>query len=274
MRSRASVATVRMAVVTLLGGLTVTGCSSSTPSAGTGGEPPGIQAAHHFSGTPAVGPLFPPGGGVHTCTASVVNSPPGNVLITAAHCISGTAHGYTFAPGYHKGVQPFGTWMVVGVYANPEWIGHQAPQGDYAFLEVAPHQVAGRPVQIQEVTGGNQLGTAPAPGERVTIPAYIAGRDDDPITCAARVYFRARYPAFNCDSYVGGSSGSPWLWRSRHGWVVVGVIGGLFQGGCYPWSSYSPAFGQMTAQAYAHAITGASPSTLPPAGSDGCSSGP
>ena len=34
---------------------------------------------------------------------------------------------------------------------------------------------------------------------------------------------------------------------TRHGWSVVGVIGGLNQGGCYPWTSYSPPFGASSA---------------------------
>src|SRR5208337_4757138 len=97
----------------------------------------------------------------HTCTASVVDSSAGDLLITAAHCISGTAHGYSFVPGYHDGIEPFGSWTVVRAYGAPEWLAAQAPQRDFAFLVVAPHDVNGGTERIQDVTGAYQLGTAP-----------------------------------------------------------------------------------------------------------------
>ena len=49
----------------------------------------------------AVGPLFRDGlDNGHSCTASVVTSASGHVLLTAAHCISGSAVGWAFAPGW------------------------------------------------------------------------------------------------------------------------------------------------------------------------------
>ena len=217
-----------------------------------------------------MGVLFPPGSPVHTCTASVVDSSAGNLLITAAHCLAGTAYGYTFAPGYYRGVEPFGSWTAVASYGAPEWLASQAPQSDFAFLVVAPHQVNGHAQQIEDVTGGNQLGTAPVTGDEVAVPAYAFGSDDEPVTCTIHVYYDAAYPAFNCNPYPGGTSGSPWLKQGSRGRVVVGVIGGLHQGGCHPWTSYSAAFGPATLRAYTRATTRAPASTFPSAGSDGC----
>src|SRR5690242_13810475 len=59
--------------------------------------------------SPAVGALFLDG--AHYCTASVVHSDQGDVLLTAAHCIhdgegGDYLTGVTFAPGYHDGVAP------------------------------------------------------------------------------------------------------------------------------------------------------------------------
>ncbi len=144
---------------------------------------------------------------------------------------------------------------------------------DFAFLVVAPRRVQGRTVQIQAVTGANRLGTAPARGTPVTVPAYPLGRDDQPLTCTARVYFRGDFPAFNCDPYVDGTSGSPWLRRGPHGWVVVGVIGGLHQGGCEPWTSYSAPFGTDTLRTYAAAARGEMTSAFPGPEGDGCTTG-
>ncbi len=61
-----------------------------------------------------------------------------------------------------------------------------------------------------------------------------------PITCTAKVYFEGVYPAFNCNPYIGGTSGSPWLAPTPEGVMVVGLIAGLHQGGCYTYTSYSP----------------------------------
>jgi V8-like Glu-specific endopeptidase len=222
---------------------------------------------------PTVGPLFPPGVSVHSCTASVVDSTAGNLLITAAHCISGTAHGYVFAPGYRGGIEPFGSWTVIGAYGAPDWIARQAPEDDFAFLLVAPHLVNGHTEQIQQVTGGNRLGTAPAAGDEVTVPAYSFGSNDDPITCTTPVHYDATYPAFNCSPYADGTSGAPWLQHRANGWSVVGVIGGLHQGGCQPSTSYSAAFGPATFRTASSAASRADTSTFPSAGSDGCSTG-
>jgi V8-like Glu-specific endopeptidase len=235
-----------------------------------GSKPPGTPTPQHFGGTQTVGALFRPGSTKHLCTASVVDSTPGNLLITAAHCISGTAQGYTFAPGYHGGTEPFGSWTVVRAYGAPKWIANQAPQSDFAFLVVGPRQINGQSQQIQQVTGGNQLGTAPSSGAQITVPAYPQGSNDNPITCVTHVYYYATYPTFNCDPYVDGTSGAPWLQQSGQGSVVVGVLGGLHQGGCPSWTSYSSPFGPDTLSTYSRAAAGAKASTFPTAGGNGC----
>jgi len=249
------------------------GGADANSAADTSTKPPGTPTAHHFVGDRNVGALFPPGSSLHTCTASVVDSPMKDVLITAAHCISGTAKGWVFAPGYRDGVEPLGAWVVVAAYGSRGWLAHQDTLLDVAFLRVAPHELNGRPEQIQTVTGGARLGTAPRSGATVTVPAYAVGLDDEPLTCTARVYYRGSFPAFNCDPYVNGTSGAPWLERSGAGWVVVGVIGGLHQGGCQSWTSYSSPFGPAISRAESDAARSSPGSTFSPTGSDGCATG-
>jgi V8-like Glu-specific endopeptidase len=232
------------------------------------GEPPGTPTATPFKGTPTVGPLFASATSTHHfCTASVVHSPRGDVLLTAAHCINGTGAGLVFAPGFHHGVSPYGRWTVTAAYVAPGWLTAQDPRRDFAFLLVAPKRLHGHRRQIEQVTGANHLGFAPHAGQRVTVPAYPAGTNNEPITCTAPVYFEGIYPAFNCNPYPGGTSGSPWL---AHGRRVVGLIGGLHQGGCFTWTSYSPPFGRAIHRAYERAVRRATPDVVPPAGSDGC----
>jgi hypothetical protein len=236
-----------------------------------GGGPPGTPSARRFAGLPTVGALFPPGGADHTCTASVVASPPGDLLITAAHCIVGTGAGYRFAPAYHDGLEPFGSWTVVRAYGAPQWIARQDPADDFAILVVANGRVDGRTEEIQRVTGAERLGTAPGVGLRVTVPAYPVGLDDDPITCTAPVYRDGAFVAFNCTPYPDGTSGAPWLHRGGTGVAtVVGVIGGLHQGGCSVSTSYSAAFSSNVRAALERAESGGPASTFPAAGGDGC----
>lgn len=52
--------------------------------------------------------------------------------------------------------------------------------------------------------------------------------------------------------------------------VVVGLIGGLHQGGCFEWNSFSSPFGLDTYATYLRAVLGRPADTVPGAGSDGC----
>jgi hypothetical protein len=58
--------------------------------------PPALLHGRFYDGTPAVGALFTISGGhlgTHFCTASVVNSPVKDLVITAAHCMHGKQPG-------------------------------------------------------------------------------------------------------------------------------------------------------------------------------------
>src|ERR1700684_117423 len=66
---------------------------------------------------PVVGALFTVSDGKlgsHFCTASVVDSPAGDMLVTAAHCLTGYSltapAGIAFVPGYSQGATPYGIW--------------------------------------------------------------------------------------------------------------------------------------------------------------------
>jgi V8-like Glu-specific endopeptidase len=230
-----------------------------------------IPTAHHFSGMPTVGPLFPSATATrHGCTASVIDSPAGNLLLTAAHCVSGRYVGTVFAPGYDAGKEPYGLWTVIAVHGATGWLKNHDTQNDYAFLVVGPRTINGKVTQIQDVTGGNQLGNAAVAGETVTVPAYARGSDDQPLTCTIKVYLDDGFPAFNCNPYPGGTSGSPWLVSTAHGDVVVGVIGGLHQGGCHTYTSYSSAFSTTTWRTYATSAEGLPTTPFPGSGSNGC----
>lgn len=227
-------------------------------------DPP---AATESAGVATVGPLFPAGlGSGHTCTASVIVSADHDLILTAAHCLSGDVTGWVLAPGYRSGATPYGAWEVTAAYLPQQWTASQDPQHDYAILRVAHQERGGSSVGVEDVTGSQLLLAAPTDGLNVTAVAYNAGTDDLPISCTAVLTTTDGFPTFGCDGYVGGSSGSPWL----AGDVVVGLIGGLHQGGCDDDTSYSPAFTTDIYLLWLRAAAGGGGDTAPVPGSDGC----
>lgn len=182
----------------------------------------------------------------HTCTASVISSTAGDLLITAAHCVTGTGNGtgITVAPGYDAGATPYGVWSVTGVFVDSAWQTSQPDSEDFAILRVAPKVVDGTTRELQDVTGANTLADTPGPTTLVTVQGFNTGVDDHAISCTNRLQFTAGEPTLRCEGYVDGSSGSPWIVVGSDGLPrVTGVIGGLNQGGCTSQISYSPVFG-------------------------------
>lgn len=193
--------------------------------------------------------------------------------MTAAHCMAkGADAGYTFVPGYHDGQAPYGAWKTTAAFASPAWI-HQrktSTQHDWAFLRVANKTKNGKVMRLQDVVGGNRLGTAPKAGSMARIPGYVLGALDKPITCRAPVYFHQGFPAFNCGGFGGGVSGSAWLAGRGKIRTVVGVIGGLHQGGCMDSTSYSSRLGSAARTVLKRAAHHRFGDTFPAAPGDGC----
>ena len=75
--------------------------------------------------------------GRHFCTASVVNSAAGDLLLTAAHCLRDrTAAQLAFVPGYRAGHSPDGVWRVASALVDQRWQAAADPDDDFAFLIV------------------------------------------------------------------------------------------------------------------------------------------
>ena len=206
----------------------------------------------------------------HGCTASVVHSPGGDTLITAAHCVSGSGAGMVFVPGQHGAQTPHGRWLVTAAYLEPKWVARQDPDGDVAFLTVAPQTINGVRTTIERVTGGYELGETAPRGRYVSVTGYPAGSTNNPITCAPKTYLTREFPSFDCRGYVSGTSGTPWLRVTRHGLEVVGVIGGLNQGGCHDYTSYSSPLDRDAGDTYQRATEHARADVAPPPSDDGC----
>lgn len=209
-----------------------------------------------FSGLPSVGTLFETGRGLraHSCTASVVHSAHGDIILTAAHCVGGTHRAFVPLYSSARTRQPYGIWAVGAVFRSPRWRTTGAGTDlDAAFLRVRP-DARGR--TLEQLTGGNRLTRVSGYRHQVTVIGYPdAGRHnpaDRAIRCTGTTGRLAgrRQMRFSCEGYYGGTSGSPWLvrldTRSRTG-QVIGAIGGFNNGGpAGPDNqrvSYSPLYG-------------------------------
>ncbi|MFJ3215521.1 trypsin-like serine protease [Kitasatospora sp. NPDC086801] len=204
--------------------LGTTATAAATPEAATVGA--------LFSGTVAAGN--------HFCTASVLHSPGGNLLLTAAHCLS-SAGGVTFVPGYRDGSAPYGSWQVTAVHTTTGWSQKGDQDEDFAILETAPNN--GR--SVEDVVGGNRLGADEPFGATVRLYGY-PGDAEEPILCTNTTGRQSTYQrVIACPAYPAGTSGGPWINVATGD--VVGAIGGYQQGGDTDDVSYSAYFDHTVA---------------------------
>lgn len=221
-----------------------------------------VPQAHPVQTVPATGALFYPSvlglvpllGGPHFCSASVVHSASRDLAVTAAHCVFGTGALIEFAPLLHDAQLPAGVWEVERIYIDPAWAKSFDPRHDVAFLKIAPR--GGK--KLEDVVAGQPLGH-PQAGRPVTVSGYPMGSRGRPITCTAPLSLVSGYSALRCSGFGNGTSGGPWV-QSGH---VVGVIGGLEQGGCAPDMEYSTPFGASVVALFGRAVSGGRGDVVP-----------
>ena len=260
----------------------LTGCSSGTGPAGPGywtgqrlrAAGP-LHAGRHFQlpspgSTPSprmnvralrVGALFDSdSSGNHFCTASVVDSPGHNLLITAAHCVnagdgSASRTNVVFIPDYSNGQSPHGIWTPERYVLDARWENGANPDYDVAFVVLKPLNGA----NIQDVTGANKIAFNTGYQHLVRVTGYPSSAGA-PIACLN--WTSRQSPTqlkFACANYTGGTSGSPWVTgfdpATRTG-TIIGVIGGYQEGGDTADVSYSPYLGNDIRKLYDEAISG------------------
>jgi V8-like Glu-specific endopeptidase len=255
------------------GGLAGSGTSSVTGSAVNealvSGSPMSVSnplTSSAFTGVPQVGALFGTSNGSiegqgHYCTGSVVNSPEGDVIVTAAHCVYDSSGVYTdiaFVPGYHDGQDPYGVWIPSAVVVAPQWASGSDPNYDLAFVIV--HE-AGSSAKIQDVVGGDQLGLGPGYADLTQVIGYPENTEQ-PIRCTNYTKqvtdptLTTPQLEFDCADYPGGTSGAPFIQdvdANTGLGTVVGVIGGFEAGGDTPDVSYSTYFSGWVGSLFAQA---------------------
>jgi V8-like Glu-specific endopeptidase len=196
--------------------------------------------------------------GNHFCTASVVDSPGRDLLVTAAHCINGgRGSGYrsdiVFIPGYRDGKAPYGIWTPARLLVAPGWANSADPDLDVGFVVLKSRSGE----NIENVLGANTLDFNAGYRHLVQVTGYPQSAGE-PITCRNWTTRQsATQLRFDCDGFTGGTSGSPWITdfdpATRNG-TIVGVLGGYEQGGDTASVSYSPYLGHAIKQLYDEAI--------------------
>jgi trypsin-like peptidase len=219
------------------------------PTAQPGVRGPAEKTAGVVSPDPRIGALFLGAGDLHTCTAGVLDSKAGDLIITAAHCV---AEGIdtTFVAGFKDAAEPGHIWKVAATYLDPRWVKDTDPQADFAILRVARDD--GGSVEA-DAGGGLTLGTTPKPGTVVHVTGYALGQGGGPVGCEGSTGLTpAGYPSLPCDGLVDGTSGAPWTM----GLTITGLVGGLNGGGCDENISYSPPFDDAVAELLTRAEAG------------------
>ena len=224
--------------------------------------PAGVPTAGLFGGSPTIGALFyATGRNPRVCTAAVVDSTSGNLVVTSAHCIVGRgfATNLEYVPDYSDGRAPYGLWPVTAITVARGWRHGHNPNLDLAFLTVAA--VHGR--QVQAATGGLAMGFNLSYDQTIEAVAYNNG-NIEPVRCATRSFrFRTGQVEFLCGGFHDGTSGAPWVAGYDPGngaGTLVGVLGGYEGGGVYQWASYSPYFGSALRAVYQMAELRSAPS--------------
>ncbi|MET8756515.1 trypsin-like peptidase domain-containing protein [Lentzea sp. NPDC004782] len=164
----------------------------------------------------------------HHCSGSVVSSPRGNVIVTAAHCVYGKRNVF-FSPGYHDGQAPYGTWQSAAIYVDDGYKDNHDINGagspyDYAFVVLQPRN--GK--NVAEVTGSslNLHVDATLPAD-MTVFGYPSAKDK-PYLCDSSASRDGQYwETLQCLGIPGGFSGGPWVLRGTK--ELIGVIGGKGQ---------------------------------------------
>ena len=207
--------------------------------------------------SPAVGALFVDN--THYCTASVVHSDQGDVLLTAAHCIhdgegGDYINGVTFAPGYHDGIAPYGYWSVSDELVSASWVESSDQDMDVGFA--VAHQ-NGTTATLESLVGANTLAVGGAFEQQITLTGY-PDDSETPAVCQNTTSRQDTYQLkVDCAGFPRGTSGGPWVTapdpKTKLG-SVIGVIGGFQEGGDDADTSYSSYFDNDVAALYRQTV--------------------
>ena len=263
---------MRGARIVLLTGLLAlpVSCAGPSPTAQTASAPTSTSprpesgpSATPVPAEPRVGAVFLGSQSLHTCSGAVLDSPSGDLILTAAHCMAAGVDTY-FVPEFAGEAADSEFFHVDAVYLDPRWVSDEDPMADFAVARVS--RDGGGSVETR-AGGGFAVGPAPKAGTDVTVTGYPMGTGGDPVGCTTRTSSADRgFPVLPCGGLVDGTSGAPWVAGS----VIAGLIGGLEGGGCEENVSYSPPFDDALRRLVARAEAGGPADDAPTVFGDDC----
>lgn len=279
--------------------------STGTNQSGDQVEPSGrVEAGRTAAATPtpttsaaapaaAVGGLYMQQASSPFCTATVLDTPAGNVAVTAAQCIAGREDGILFRPGVSS--EPRGSetssptqapsadspadetkfnqvWRVSAVYAPAEWISKQSGEHDIAILKLAPAQEFSPTRKLQGYTGGHMVWSRDLVGRRASILGYSTSADGQLRQCNTRIVDHEGMPALKCVGASRDLAGAPWfdLSDTARPRRIVGLTGGHLRGGCDAHHAYTPNVGAHVVSLLSRALSGEPGDDLPRAADSPC----
>ncbi|WJV48941.1 trypsin-like serine peptidase [Streptomyces flavofungini] len=227
------------------------GTPESTPPA-----PPVADAGDSIAleETSSVGKVFytKSDGKEYACSASAVNSPSKQMVVTAGHCVNeGGKNGrkgkwvknWTYVPQYRAGARPHGTFAAKEFRAFNGWIEKSNLHWDLGMVTTWPRN--GK--KLINVTGGNGLSYNYSRNQSVTAWGYPINRDFGRIQwwckdTTKRVGLLDGRIEIDCN-FGGGVSGGPWL-REYNASTGLGYINGVFSTTVSTGWNRSPYFGK------------------------------
>jgi hypothetical protein len=206
----------------------------------------------------------------YVCSAAVVNSPAGNVIVSAGHCgidpETGikTSEKLIFIPGYRNNSDPFGKWSVEYLITPEAWKstalpGVRANEGsDLAFFRLKKNK---QEESVQQAVGALGINFDQACNQSYTQFGYPA---EAPYT--GELLYSRTSPYAGADSASGfvpvpmkigtdftrGASGGPWTVGAGAAQTVLSVTAYGYES--QPGYLYGPYFGEAAKAAYNIAI--------------------
>lgn len=175
-------------------------------------------------------------GGNWVCSGSLVNSNGKDLVITAGHCVYGTAGGeipagetwhsnWVFAPDYSNGYAPFGYWYAKQLWTLNNYINYGDEQDDLGAALLWPNSNG---TQAVNLLGGQGIAWNQSSSQFIYDFGYPAaapfnGQTMQYCTNNSGWGWLAAMEFLPCN-FTGGSSGGPWLMNFNGNWGYVNSV--------------------------------------------------
>lgn len=243
--------------------------------------------SHEFEGIKEVGTFYyADRTDYRFCAGTVVPSPGKNMIVTAAHCFdhNDRISNLVFVPKQNvTQPRPYGMFPIqVGqIYMDTAYTPDNEKSEtalDFAFVKAEPRSDG---KLLEDVVGAIPLALNEGfdhPDTQVIGYPYLY-RDkkykaiQNPLTCTTPTkkfttassggWRGGTFLQVDCQGYVSGTSGGPFLIKMGAGRGVAGVTGGWHTGGHTPDTSYSSYFGDDVKRVFDAAVAGKQPDPRP-----------